>query len=862
MKIASLSLLLLFSLTTSGFSQTYQVNGAATAYENGLVKLTPQTGGSVGSAWSSTKADLSQPFDMTFDMFFGCDASANGGDGITFTFQNQGATALGAAGGNLGLFGITPALSIEFDTYDGTAVGGSNEIPADHIAIDLNGAVNNTNQFFQGPSGPPVTVQAIAGGRDLENCAINANNFYTVRIKWDPVAKTLQLYEEGVLTMTYTNDLVANVFGGTSLVYWGFTAATGAASNEQWIAPTGTVIPWACTSSSCCAPFTVTPTSSGSGCNFTVDAGAVYAQYSWSNGASTQSSAVSSSGTYTVNVIQMQGGTACPGSGSVNVVSSAPTATLSGSGTICNDGVTTTPLTVTLTGTPNWTLVYAIDGVAQPPVTGIASSPYTINGMSQHTYTLVSVSDGGGCAGTVSGSSTVNATSGLPIGHNNTFAAPSGSTTLTVDNGGGTYEWHSGSCAGPVEQTGTSYTTPTLSATTTYYVKNTALTASSTKYVALSSKTDPAAGVGSNPAPTQYGLPKADNWLNFTALQNFTLDRVTLAVHLNFAPWVSSKVSLTIRDNNTASQVTIDTAVVAQPASWVTNTDKDVFITTSYSVISGHSYTISYECQNSSGGLGGSMQGIMFWNLVTLTPTPYHITKDAELDITQNSPQTQRYPGLFNWKITAGSPAFSCGCTPVVAEMITTLPVSFLDLTGKLQPDGNVILQWATASETNNNYFTVQSSPDGIHFTDLKNVPGSGSSNSIQNYSATDQPASGITYYRIRQTDYNGDFSYSQIISVSSENPVFAFHLFPNPSAEGAETFIDIQGASANENLNLVIYDLLGRTIFSMLISADQAGHVHQSLSNFQQNIPAGSYVAVMSGHDGLEYKQKFVVMN
>jgi hypothetical protein len=263
--------LIILSAHFQAFSQTYQVNGTAIDKGNGLVRLTASgIGNQTASAWSTNKIDLTQPYDMTFEMFFGCDSTNNGGDGMTFTLHND-PRALNATGAGFGFLGIggnasetiKPSLSIEFDTYDGSGSGGLNEIAADHIAIDLNGNVN-AGQSFVGSDGSSKTVQAIANVRDLESCAQNSNNFYTIRIVWDPNAKTLKLFEEGSTTpsMIYTNDLVTNLFGGTTDVYWGFTGATGSASNEQWIAPDGAIIPWECSAAtSCCTAFTVTPSS-------------------------------------------------------------------------------------------------------------------------------------------------------------------------------------------------------------------------------------------------------------------------------------------------------------------------------------------------------------------------------------------------------------------------------------------------------------------------------------------------------------------------------------------------------------------------------------------------------------------------
>lgn len=341
--IRILFLLVIFLYSIPGSSQTYTVNGSAVDFGNGKVRLTsftpqpPLVAGDwqTGSAWSTTKHNLNNPFDMTFDMFFGCESGLNGGDGITFTFQNKGPNAIGEGGGYLGVGGVlpaarvTPSISIEFDTYDGTPWGGSNELQdnvTDHIAIDRNGDVNNTTSTFTGTSGP-VTYQAIRGNRDLENCSANANNYYTIRVTWTPATRQLRLYEEGVLTMTYTEDIINTIFGGNPSVYWGFTSATGSASNEQWIAPAGSIIPWQCSfATSCCNTYTVTPSGPTDFCgtNLAYTVPNTFTSYSWSTGSTTSSAAITAGGTYTVNVVQSQGGQLCPATATFTVGTNCP----------------------------------------------------------------------------------------------------------------------------------------------------------------------------------------------------------------------------------------------------------------------------------------------------------------------------------------------------------------------------------------------------------------------------------------------------------------------------------------------------------------------------------------------------------
>src|SRR4051812_27862818 len=82
----------------------------------------------------------------------------------------------------------------------------------------------------------------------------------------------------------------------------------------------------------------------------------------------------------------------------------------------------------------------------------------------------------------------------------------------------------------------------------------------------------------------------------------------------------------------------------------------------------------------------------------------------------------------------------------------------------------NVILNWSTASEKNNDYFVVERSTDGIHFEPIGTVKGNGTSNQINYYTFEDHSFnSGILYYRLKQVDLDNKYEYSKIKAVNVE---------------------------------------------------------------------------------------------
>lgn len=93
-----------------------------------------------------------------------------------------------------------------------------------------------------------------------------------------------------------------------------------------------------------------------------------------------------------------------------------------------------------------------------------------------------------------------------------------------------------------------------------------------------------------------------------------------------------------------------------------------------------------------------------------------------------------------------------------------------------------VHLFWSTASETNNDYFTIERSKTGHEWETVVQVDGAGTSTSTKNYSAIDDgPFAGLSYYRLKQTDFDGTFSYSKVVTVTLE-PQGELEVFPNPS--------------------------------------------------------------------------------
>ena len=140
------------------------------------------------------------------------------------------------------------------------------------------------------------------------------------------------------------------------------------------------------------------------------------------------------------------------------------------------------------------------------------------------------------------------------------------------------------------------------------------------------------------------------------------------------------------------------------------------------------------------------------------------------------------------------------------------LPIELLSFTGHNDGAKN-ILEWTTASETNNDYFTIErgKGQGTSEWEEIGKVQGAGNSSTAKNYSFTDgYPYNGINYYRLKQTDYDGNFTYSQIVSLTSYIQHLISNIYPNP----ANTVLSYKIFSVEEGtINVQVIDVLGNVV-------------------------------------------------
>jgi len=177
------------------------------------------------------------------------------------------------------------------------------------------------------------------------------------------------------------------------------------------------------------------------------------------------------------------------------------------------------------------------------------------------------------------------------------------------------------------------------------------------------------------------------------------------------------------------------------------------------------------------------------------------------------------------------------GCNGVSSPTtLAPLPIELLSFTGHNAGSYNV-LEWITASEVNNNYFTLEHSGDGISFSPITTMKGAGNSTSILNYQFEDhEPLKEKTYYRLRQTDFDGKFSLSNIIVIANRGNNSIATIFPNPAHD--ELFLNYFSID-NREITCSVYDIFGH---ELLTEKHLAGEGFKLFKLDIQSLVAGTY--------------------
>lgn len=182
----------------------------------------------------------------------------------------------------------------------------------------------------------------------------------------------------------------------------------------------------------------------------------------------------------------------------------------------------------------------------------------------------------------------------------------------------------------------------------------------------------------------------------------------------------------------------------------------------------------------------------------------------------------------------------------------SALPIELLYFDAKL--NGRVVdLHWATSSEINNDFFTVERTMDGNVFFSFVEVKGAGNSTSPLQYSSVDEhPFPGISYYRLKQTDYDGKFAYSQLVAINRNDlkELDIKYVLGNKDRNA----LQYQLSSANDSgISITVFDVLGKIVLTDRIGSSPDG---QTLYMDASGLSRGVYIMKVSDGEHMAVKK------
>lgn len=183
--------------------------------------------------------------------------------------------------------------------------------------------------------------------------------------------------------------------------------------------------------------------------------------------------------------------------------------------------------------------------------------------------------------------------------------------------------------------------------------------------------------------------------------------------------------------------------------------------------------------------------------------------------------------------------------------IVNVLSIDLTSFTDEAHPEGN-LLTWETAKEKNNDYFELQSTLDGENYITIGRVQGAGDSKVVRQYRYMDYTNESVTYYRLKQVDYDGTATYHPVVVVN-RNQKGDLMLSPNPVEN--TLFVDIN-ASEKGNYTFSFINEMGATVESNYFLNKGNNRIEIDLDSKLSN---GFYILKVSNENGVVNTSKFV---
>ncbi len=183
------------------------------------------------------------------------------------------------------------------------------------------------------------------------------------------------------------------------------------------------------------------------------------------------------------------------------------------------------------------------------------------------------------------------------------------------------------------------------------------------------------------------------------------------------------------------------------------------------------------------------------------------------------------------------------------------LPIELLSFHAELETN-EVIIDWKTSTEINNNFFTIEKTVDFKKYEEVAVVSGKGTSYQVNAYQTLDtHPYAGVSYYRLKQTDFDGKFTYSDFVQVNNAASLLEVSLYPVPNP-GDQLHLTVSGLTDNSDLLIKVLDVTGNVVFAHQVTSLYSESIQL---NFSDKLVPGVYTLQAGSQDELMMK-KFMV--
>ena len=186
------------------------------------------------------------------------------------------------------------------------------------------------------------------------------------------------------------------------------------------------------------------------------------------------------------------------------------------------------------------------------------------------------------------------------------------------------------------------------------------------------------------------------------------------------------------------------------------------------------------------------------------------------------------------------------------------VPVELTSFTAIVNKDGNVILNWSTATEVNNHMFEIERKNTEGQFNTIGFVEGHGTTTEQQEYSYSDNSVkTGTYYYRLKQIDFGGQYEYSDEIEVEVIGPLtFALEQnYPNPFNPSTSIKYSVP---ENGFVKLSVYNLVGEEVSVLVNETVDAGFYEVAFN--AANLPSGTYFYRLQTGNSLQTKKMILL--